>query len=363
MAWIELHQSLINHRKTYGVAAELGVSRVQVVGHLAFLWTWALENVPSDGLLFSECPQDVLYSILADVSNWHGDALKYVKALLDNGFIDYNDTEYYLHNWTEYAGKLLNRRQADSERKRTQRKAEKAVLPPKISAKKESDSPRDGVRTVPNRTQPYPTVTISPQAPNMGSEILNLDDENVIPDDEILELAIEYSTPDMPALPLPDKLDLKALPEEFQLFISAYPKFVNKRATYRAWYKIVVQLPVGERLTPQQLADAATRYGQEVTGREPQYIKASEIFLSSRNRWYESYLEDIIQPVMPSNGSRAVWGDELTAPSTATVAFVCKSGPGGIDEQQDNRGVDEDTSINRLFQEYDRIDEAPDGGE
>ena len=51
MAWIEVHQGLREHRKTYACAEKLKISRVVMVGTLISLWLWALDNA-QDGSLY-----------------------------------------------------------------------------------------------------------------------------------------------------------------------------------------------------------------------------------------------------------------------------------------------------------------------
>ncbi len=100
------------------------------------------------------------------------------------------------------------------------------------------------------------------------------------------------TVPDIPdPLPQPDKLDLKVLPESFQSFCSAYPKAVDKRPTYRAWYYLVEKAPKREQVSSDDLITCARRFALEMRDREPKHIKAAEVFLSAKNRWFEKYLE------------------------------------------------------------------------
>ena len=50
MAWIELHQSLREHRKMFACAEVLNISKIEMVGTLVCLWLWALDNA-QDGSL------------------------------------------------------------------------------------------------------------------------------------------------------------------------------------------------------------------------------------------------------------------------------------------------------------------------
>ena len=57
MAWIEIHQSLPDNKKTMMCRKELAISEVQMVGHLVCLWLWAVDNT-KDGSLPGSLPND-----------------------------------------------------------------------------------------------------------------------------------------------------------------------------------------------------------------------------------------------------------------------------------------------------------------
>lgn len=122
MAWIESHQSIGQHPKTRRAARRLGVSIPAMVGHLHLLWHWALDYA-QDGDI---SPYD--HDDIADAAMWEGDPETFVSALIDagpgksEGFLAYEDDgRLVIHDWWEYAGKLIAKRQADAERKRAAR--------------------------------------------------------------------------------------------------------------------------------------------------------------------------------------------------------------------------------------------------
>jgi hypothetical protein len=124
MAWIESHQELANHPKTKRLARALGISRVQVIGHLHMLWWWALDYA-QDGNLNGYSNED-----LADAAMWEGDPDQFVAALIGcginngAGFLEIDsDNNLLLHDWYEYAGKLIERRKANAQRMREKRAA------------------------------------------------------------------------------------------------------------------------------------------------------------------------------------------------------------------------------------------------
>ena len=141
MAWIESHQSLLNHRKTLRAVALLKVNKYQLIGHLHSLWWWALDNIPADGQM-----GDISDSEVAAAAGWTKNAENFATALTQAGFIDQDEDGRHLHNWYDYAGKLLVKREMNKER--MQRVRATHVHNTTIA--------RAGA-TVPNRTQPYPT--------------------------------------------------------------------------------------------------------------------------------------------------------------------------------------------------------------
>lgn len=134
MAWIESHQALGRHPKMIRLAARVRACRPQVIGHLHYLWWWALDFAP-DGDLSGLSSVEV-----AAASEWNGDADLWLAALKECRWID-DDNK--LHDWLEYAGKLVEQRARDRERKRNVRRTSDGIPP-------------DIVRTadVPNRTNP-----------------------------------------------------------------------------------------------------------------------------------------------------------------------------------------------------------------
>lgn len=176
MAYIEFHQSLSRHKKTLRAAAALRIDRHKLIGHLAEMWWWALDNLGPTGFLGDLTDQEI-----ADAAEWPKDAEAFVKALAQdgNGFIDLVNDAYrerwphkvsdredgrYLHDWWHYAGKLLDRRRMDAERKRQQRGASPVgtsdaafTIPPTDGDEKSNGRPPD-IQGMSARTVPYRTV-------------------------------------------------------------------------------------------------------------------------------------------------------------------------------------------------------------
>ena len=130
MAWIKSFQELGNHPKLKRAARTLGICCPQLVGHLHYLWWWALEYA-QDGDLTGYTVEDI-----ADAAGWEGDASAFVEALVGcgvnggAGFLERGeDGRLYLHDWSDYAGKLLERRATERERIRARRTCTQYVAP------------------------------------------------------------------------------------------------------------------------------------------------------------------------------------------------------------------------------------------
>lgn len=122
MAYIESHQELGRHPKTRKAARLLGVSIPALIGHLHLLWHWSLDFA-QDGDLSRHDPADI-----ADAVYWEGDPEVFLAALRDcgigggSGFLDADENgALLLHDWYEYAGRLIERRQANAERMKNSR--------------------------------------------------------------------------------------------------------------------------------------------------------------------------------------------------------------------------------------------------
>lgn len=144
MAWLESHQTLARHPKTRKAARLLGIGVPQMIGHLHLLWYWALDYAQEGDL----SPYD--NADIADAAMWDCDPEIFVTALVNCGVagVGFIDGNHQLHDWMEYAGKLIVQRKADAERKRNARL--KLDTPTQSSG-----HPADGGRTA---DVPYPTV-------------------------------------------------------------------------------------------------------------------------------------------------------------------------------------------------------------
>lgn len=112
-----------------------------------------------DGNMSVVEPEDI-----ADEMMYQGDANELMTALLYAGFIDERGGSYFIHDWHDYIGRLLDKRKVDAERKRTKRGKNKDDPPDNrvLSAGRPTDihgtgngSPVDGAG---NSTVQYSTL-------------------------------------------------------------------------------------------------------------------------------------------------------------------------------------------------------------
>ena len=175
----------------------LSVDRHKLIGHLHELWWWALDNVGVDGKL-----TDMTSYEIALAAQWDGDHNEFVDALIDGGFIDDQGGCLVLHDWYDYAGKLIERRLEERERSRRRRQqAKKEIEKPNEDATQATkgrpeDNQRSTVGTVPNPTVPNHTIDSNNVAKkfdddsipmklalHLKKEILNQDPSTKVPDD------------------------------------------------------------------------------------------------------------------------------------------------------------------------------------
>lgn len=209
MAWIESHQTLKEHPKTKRLARILSIPQPAVIGHLHCFWWWALDYA-QEGDLSKYDEHDI-----ADAAMWDGDAEQFLSAMVDAGYLDDEEGVYYIHDWMDYAGRLIERRQRDADRKRKERDVRGTS----------NGHSKESVVTVPNRTQPNRTVP-NQEEENISSEA---DSDSAVPYDEIVSL-FHKTTPSLPQIrKLSDKrrravrARWRASPD-FEVFSSVFQK-------------------------------------------------------------------------------------------------------------------------------------------
>jgi hypothetical protein len=146
MAWLQSHQSLGQHPKLRRLSALLGVSKAQAVGHLHCLWWWCLDYAPSGDLVKYE---EIDIALAAE---WTGDVADFIDGMERAGFLDRGEHGWIVHDWRDYGGRLLERREADAARKAARRTQTSASRPADVQRTSDghpadiAPSPSDGVR-------------------------------------------------------------------------------------------------------------------------------------------------------------------------------------------------------------------------
>lgn len=118
MDWIESHQQLRSHPKTIRLSRLLDVHRTSVIGLLQCLWWWSLDYAPDGDLAPFEAQE------IADAAMWEGDPDSFYQAMKScgsggrPGFINEDDT---IHDWWDFAGKLIGRRERNAAQMRASR--------------------------------------------------------------------------------------------------------------------------------------------------------------------------------------------------------------------------------------------------
>ena len=174
MPYLEFDLNLPNHPKTAYAARLAGICVPQLIGHLTCLWAWAIDYAPDGDL--SSYPPEVVESAL----QWTGEPGKLIAALVNCrfgpkfGFLEETDADagYLIHDWWQHAGKLIEKRWTDAERKRELRgeKPGPDVAPAPVSDGHPMDvattsdghpmdvaTTSDGRRNIPDRTKPDQT--------------------------------------------------------------------------------------------------------------------------------------------------------------------------------------------------------------
>lgn len=146
MAWIELHQSVWTHRKTLMLGHALGLPPAYAAAHMMQLWCWALDNA-QDGDLTGLPP-----AVVAAGAGWAGDPDLFVEAAVTVGYLDRDGDSLRIHDWHDYAGKLIERREQQRERMRQARSRALASRAHNVSGKAQERE------QLPNRTEPNHTV-------------------------------------------------------------------------------------------------------------------------------------------------------------------------------------------------------------
>jgi len=115
---MKVDQHLPENLKTLRAAADLEISKNELIGILVRIWAWGIDNIGVSGEFDRKT-----FPLIAEAAGWRGNADSLLNVLLEcggdgSGFIEQNGDVLKIHDWTDYAGELLRKRAADRERKR-----------------------------------------------------------------------------------------------------------------------------------------------------------------------------------------------------------------------------------------------------
>jgi hypothetical protein len=150
-AWIESHQTLRDHPRKDHLAELLFAGTVQndvadyaAIGLLHELWWWALDYA-QDGDLSHFTDRQI-----ARACRYDGSPKVLIDALTESGFVD---EQRRIHDWHDYAGKFMERRERNRERMREARQQGSSDT---CDARAKHGA-RTCSATEPNPTEPNPT--------------------------------------------------------------------------------------------------------------------------------------------------------------------------------------------------------------
>jgi hypothetical protein len=259
VAWLEIHQSIKDHRKLLAAADALDMAPAHVAGHIIFFWLWALDNAPSGEI------SDISARNIARAAQWEGSPESFLSALVESGLVDKTGERLFIHDWSDYAGKLIDQRVADRERKRQSRASAKAknsdsvTCPENVqrtSVGQNKDVQGKSVATVQNTTVQNTTAKNTREssggAPYCDEDISFDSDCNQMPEND-----------------------------RFERFWSAYPRKTGKKEAIEAWKRINPD----EDMTETIIAGLERwKQSKQWTDDNGQYIPYPASFLS-KERW------------------------------------------------------------------------------
>jgi len=237
------------------------------------LWTWALDNAP-DGDMSSLPPR-----VIAFGAAWRGDPVVFVEAAIRSGWLDREGDKLIIHDWNDYAGRLIEKRRHDAERKRQWRGQNNDVR--RTSFGHDVDGTCDGAGTVPNLTVPNLTNNLNKKHMPPSPVGVGVCETELT---EILEQALEQASqqrdcaktaPVKKTAPTVGKATDEYSPE-FEDFWKIYPRHEEKKNAFKAW-----KTRLKEGRTAEEIKTAAQNYAAYVMANvsETRYVKQPKTFL------------------------------------------------------------------------------------
>ena len=150
MAWIESNENLGQHPKTYALMESLSSNLPETIGILHLLWHFALKFSWETGNLKKFSP-----GVISHAVGWNKNPELLISALHECGWMD----NMIIHDWKDFAGKLIQARIYNKQRR--------------ITAHDGVKRPHDGVKHPSTyRYQPYSKKGTSDEGKNLLKGIL-----------------------------------------------------------------------------------------------------------------------------------------------------------------------------------------------
>ena len=153
MAWIESHQTLLNHPKLASVCQTLDAERATIIGHLHIMWWWCVDYALDGELHYTNAQ-------IAAGAGWTKNADEFVNALVDAGFLDRDESGLRVHDWLDFCGTLISKRLEREEKRNLGAKtsAKRRIVESKRAATDSKRAKKSTNPTLPNPTLPNPTI-------------------------------------------------------------------------------------------------------------------------------------------------------------------------------------------------------------
>ena len=272
--WIKLYSSAFTHPKTRRVAKRLGVSPAAAVGHMAALWSFTAEFAPDGDLSRFDVEE------LELAAGWDGEDGAFVEAAQVSGYLDDDGGALSVHDWSDYGGKLAERRAVDRKRK--------------ADARKSSGSPSDIQRT----SSGQPRARASSASAGQREEREEREEIEEKEQDQELRAqgALVSVKADDPPVDNSSAGDPAAYSDDFEAFWAAYPRKEEKRKAWRAW-----NARLKKQVAVEDMATAAGNYAAGCKGAERRFIKLPATFIGP-DMPFTDWVSGTPAGCVPSNG-------------------------------------------------------------
>lgn len=268
MAWLQIHQTLKDHRKVFDAADELDIPPVHMMGLLVSFWLWALDNAPSGEL------KGITPRMIARAAQWDKEADRFTEVLIKAGFLDvtHDDNELIIHDWQEYAGRLIDQRKAEKERSRKRRQAE--VTQTTAEKSREKGFP-DVTHDSGGSTQQAEVMQITDNCKKLGVQTTAGQPPVDRRQSRVEKSRVYINTPPTPSEEGDERTQNEhereptLLEKRFTEFWDAYPRKVAKQRALLAWKKIKPDAELHERI---MLAVCAQKKSAQWQREHGQYI-------------------------------------------------------------------------------------------